>query len=263
MAEKDPTGATMSHMAPIFPSRWLHAGALPTWPLTLTLCFLAAACGRQEAPAPAAPPAVAATPASPAPAASSVQAAPAPQTAGQTIIFLGDSLTAGFGLETDQAFPALVAAALQAEGWQGKVVNAGVSGDTTAGGVQRTSWVLRQNPDVLVVGLGGNDGLRGLDLAATEANLRSIVRKGKAAGAKVLLLGMLIPPNYGPAYTESFAAMYPKIAKEEDVTLLPFLLEGVAGDAVLNQADGIHPTIEGQKILARAVLAALRPLLAP
>jgi acyl-CoA thioesterase-1 len=259
MAAKDATGATMSHMAPKFPLRWLHAGALPTLIPILTLCLLAA-CGRQEAPAPAAPAPVAAAPAGPTPAA---PPASAPQTAGPTIIFLGDSLTAGYGLETDQAFPALVAAALQAEGWQGKVVNAGVSGDTTAGGLQRTGWVLRQNPDILVVGLGGNDGLRGLDLAATEANLRAIVRKGKAAGAKVLLLGMQIPPNYGPAYTESFAAMFPRIAREEEVPLLPFLLEGVGGDAALNQADGIHPTIEGQKILARTVLAALRPLLAP
>jgi acyl-CoA thioesterase-1 len=141
------------------------------------------------------------------------------------------------------------------------VVNAGVSGDTTAGGLRRLDWLLKQSPDVLVVGLGGNDGLRGLDPKSSEQNLREIVQKAKNAGAKVLLLGMLIPPNYGPEYTSQFREIYPRLAKELDVPLVPFLLEGVGGDPRLNQSDGIHPTAEGQKIVAKNVLKYLRPML--
>src|SRR5688500_10012796 len=138
------------------------------------------------------------------------------------IVFLGDSLTAGLGVEAEQAFPALVGAALEREGLAAEVVNAGVSGDTTAGGLRRIDWLLRQKPDVVVVGLGGNDGLRGLELSASEENLRAIVRKSREAGAKVLLLGMLIPPNYGPEYTGRFRELYPRIAKDEGVALVPF-----------------------------------------
>lgn len=177
------------------------------------------------------------------------------------VVFLGDSLTAGFGLEAEQAFPHLVEQAFLQDGVEIKAVNAGVSGDTTAGGLARLDWLLRQQPDVLVVGLGGNDGLRGLDLEASEENLRAIVEGAQAAGAEVLLLGMLIPPNYGPDYTDAFAAMYPRIADDTGAALLPFLLEGVAGDPQLNLPDGIHPNAEGQKIVADTVVEHLGALL--
>lgn len=166
------------------------------------------------------------------------------------VVFLGDSLTAGYGLPEDQAYPAILDRRLDSKGTPVRVLNAGVSGDTTAGGLSRLDWLLKQKPDVLVVALGGNDGLRGLDLAQSEKNLREIVRRGKESGARVLLLGMMIPPNYGRDYTESFRNMYPEIADEFDVPLLPFLLEGVGGIADLNQADGIHPTAKGQEIVA-------------
>lgn len=179
-----------------------------------------------------------------------------------TLVFLGDSLTAGYGLDTEQAYPALIEKKLLAEGRSVEVVNAGISGDTTAGGLARMDWLLRRKPDVLVVGLGANDGLRGLSLASSEKNLRAILAKGKAAGAKILLLGMQIPPNYGPEYTTGFAAIYPRLAKEEGLALMPFLLSKVAGKRELNQADGIHPTAKGQEIVAGEVLTYLQPLLA-
>lgn len=180
---------------------------------------------------------------------------------GPLVVFLGDSLTAGYGLPEDQAYPALLDRRLDSKGTPVRVLNAGVSGDTTAGGLSRLDWLLKQKPDVLVVALGGNDGLRGLDLAQSEKNLREIVRRGKESGARVLLLGMMIPPNYGRDYTERFRAMYPEIADEFDVPLLPFLLEGVGGIADLNQGDGIHPTAKGQEIVADNVEPYLREIL--
>ena len=177
------------------------------------------------------------------------------------VVFLGDSLTAGLGLDVDEAFPAVLGGLLEAEGLPIRVINGGVSGDTTAGGLRRLDWLLRQKPDVVVVGLGGNDGLRGLDVAASEENLRAIVRKCRAAGASVLLLGMQMPPNYGPEYTAQFRDLYPRLARELDVPLVPFLLEGVGGNPDLNQPDGIHPTAEGQRIVARHVLPHLRDVL--
>lgn len=177
------------------------------------------------------------------------------------VVFLGDSLTAGYGLDEEQAFPALVESRLEAAGQPIRMVNAGISGDTTAGGLNRLDWLLSQQPDILVVSLGANDGLRGVELTSSEENLRQIVTKAKEKGVKVLLVGMLIPPNYGPDYTEQFAAIYPKLAEELDVALLPFLLEGVAADPELNLADGIHPNAEGHEILATTVLQHLTPLL--
>lgn len=190
--------------------------------------------------------------------------APTPAAVSETgplVVFLGDSLTAGLGLGESQAFPARVAAQLAAEGTPIRVVNAGVSGDTSAGGLRRLDWLLRQQPDVLVVALGANDGLRGQDPEAMMANLRAIVTQARAAGARVLLTGMLMPPNYGADYVEGFSDVYPALARELDVALVPFLLDGVAGDPALNQADGIHPTAEGQARLAENVLPYLRPLL--
>ena len=176
------------------------------------------------------------------------------------IVFLGDSLTAGLGVDAGEAFPALAAEALEKDGLPVQVVNGGVSGDTTAGGLRRLDWLLRQRPDVVVVGLGGNDGLRGLDLKASEENLRAIVRRSRDAGADALLLGMLIPPNYGADYTARFREVYPRLAKELAIPLVPFVLEGVGGDPRLNQPAGIHPTAEGHRVIAANVLPRLRPL---
>jgi acyl-CoA thioesterase-1 len=176
-------------------------------------------------------------------------------------VFFGDSLTAGLGLPGDQAFPALLERRLRASGIPITAVNAGVSGDTTAGGLARLSWVLAQRPAVLVVGLGANDALRGQPLESTEANLRAIVERGKAAGVRVLLLGMRIPTNYGPDYTEGFAAIYPRVAKSLGVELVPFLLDGVGGHPDMNQEDGIHPNARGAEIVADNVLPHLKRVL--
>ena len=170
--------------------------------------------------------------------------APAPVPATPLVVFLGDSLTAGLGLDENQAYPALLGRQLREEGKAVRVVNAGVSGDTTAGGLARIGWILGQHPDLVVVGLGANDGLRGLPLAEVETNLREIIRRSREAGARVLLLGMRLPPNYGP-YAEQFTALYPKLAKELNVPLVPFLLDKVGGIRSLNQADGIHPHGQG------------------
>lgn len=197
---------------------------------------------------------------------------PAPQTAdgavtvpadAPLVVFLGDSLTAGLGLPVDQAFPAVVAARLAERGRPIRAVNAGVSGDTTAGGLRRAEWVLSRRPDVLVLALGANDGLRGLPLEETEKNLREIVAKARAAGARVLLCGMLIPTSYGPEYQEGFGRLFVRVAKEESLPFIPFLLEGVAGEKELNLEDGIHPNPEGQRILAANVLPHLETLLPP
>jgi acyl-CoA thioesterase I len=192
--------------------------------------------------------------------------APAPGTrppaaAEPLVVFLGDSLTAGMGLAENQAYPALLEKKLEKEGTPVRILNAGVSGDTTAGGLARLDWLLGQKPDVVVVGLGANDGLRALPVEQTEKNLREIVRRSKAAGAEVLLLGMLMPPNYGPDYTAQFAEMYPRIAEDLDVPLVPFLLEGVGGVRELNLEDGIHPNAKGQEILAENVLPYLEKIL--
>lgn len=184
------------------------------------------------------------------------------QTATTRIVFLGDSLTAGFGLTEDQAFPALVERRLLEEGRGVLVVNAGVSGDTSAGGLNRLDWLLRQRPDILFVSLGANDGLRGLSPEMTESNLREIARRAIDGGAVVVLAGMRLPPNYGADYVERFEAVYPRLAEETGVGWLPFLLEGVAGEASLNLADGIHPNAEGHLRIADHVLPSIRMALA-
>jgi acyl-CoA thioesterase-1 len=180
-----------------------------------------------------------------------------------TILCLGDSLTAGYGLEEHQAWPALVQARATADqrGWT--VVNAGVSGDTSAGGVRRLGWALRAKPDLVLVALGGNDGLRGVAPAQTRENLAAIVDQCRAAGARVALAGMRLPVNYGPEHRVAFAEVFPDLARAKDVPLLPFLLEGVGGDPTLNQADGIHPTADGQRRIADLVYAFLIPMLSP
>lgn len=216
-------------------------------PLSIAFALVVAGCGEEATVAeqrPATRPAIRSTPASERP----------------RVVFLGDSLTAGYGLDESQAFPALLSKRLADDGLGVDVVNAGVSGDTTAGGLGRLDWLLRQQPDVLVVGLGGNDGLRGVDVAESERNLREIVTIARDAGVRVLLLGMLIPPNYGVEYTSAFRDVYPRVASDLGVPLVPFLLEGVGGDPALNQGDGIHPTAAGQEVVAGNVLPFLRPL---
>lgn len=198
-----------------------------------------------DAPPPAPPPA-------PAPV---VAEAPAPK-----VVFLGDSLTAGMGLPADQAWPAAVGASLRAAGHPITVVNAGVSGDTTADGLARLDWLLSQKPEVLVVCLGANDMLRGMPPAEAEKNLRSIVQKGQAAGARVLLGGMRANPTLGPDYVKEFEGIYPRLAAELGVPLVPFILEGVAGDPALVQPDGLHPTAAGQARVAALMYSQLEPL---
>ena len=179
----------------------------------------------------------------------------------RVLVVLGDSLTAGLGVATEETFPALLEARLRREGYAYRVVNAGVSGDTTAGALRRLDWVLRAHPAVVVVALGANDGLRGLPVAAMRDNLVRIVTRLRASGARVLLAGMRLPPNYGEAYTREFAEAFRAVARRTSVPLVPFLLEGVAGDARLNQADGIHPNAAGQRIVSDTLWPAVKPLL--
>jgi acyl-CoA thioesterase-1 len=189
----------------------------------------------------------------------SAAAAPPPA---RVVVALGDSLTAGLGVAPDEAYPALLQARLRGEGFAYRVVNAGVSGDTSAGGLRRVDWVLRARPELVIVALGANDGLRGLPVDALRANLEAIVGRLRAAGARVLLVGMRVPPNYGDDYARAFAAVYPAVAKKTGVPLVPFLLDGVAGDPRLNQSDGIHPTAEGHRVIAERLWPSVRPLLA-
>ncbi len=181
----------------------------------------------------------------------------------KTILFFGDSLTAGYGLSVDEAFPALVEKQLTKKGLAVKVVNAGLSGETSAGGLSRIDWILRQPIDVFVLELGANDGLRGLPLDQTISNLQGIINKvkGKYPQCKVVLAGMMVPPNLGKEYTEQFRKIYPDLARKNKATLIPFLLEGVAGDERLNLTDGIHPNVEGHQKVANNLTTILEPLL--
>ena len=177
------------------------------------------------------------------------------------IVAFGDSLTAGLGVAAEDAYPARLQHRLNAQGFRYRVINAGVSGDTTAGGLRRVDWVLKGRPDFVILELGGNDGLRGLNLQETKANLERIIQRCQDASVRVILAGMKLPPNYGADYTKAFEAIYPTLAKQYRLTLIPFFLDGVAGSASLNQADGIHPTSEGYRIIADKVLETLTPLL--
>ncbi len=171
------------------------------------------------------------------------------------IVFLGTSLTAGLGLPSDQAFPALIQDTLEAMGIDFRVVNAGVNGETSAGGLGSIDWLLREPISVLVLELGANDGLRGLDVAMLRSNLQAIIDKTKREypEARIVILGMEAPPNLGRDYTAAFQRVFPEIARANDAALVPFLLDSVAGIAELNQPDGIHPTARGHRILARNV----------
>lgn len=202
-----------------------------------------------------------APPDGPAPRTPGPEQAPTGAGGGPRVVFLGDSLTAGYGLSEEEAYPARVAALLHAKGIEIDVVNAGVSGDTSAGGLSRVSWVLSQDPAVLVVGLGANDGLRGLAPTTIENNLRGIVREARQRGVQVVLLGMHIPPSLGPQYAARFAAIYPRLAEDEDLAFVPRFLEGVGGEAGMNLGDGIHPNAEGHRRLARNLLPVLEQAL--
>ena len=169
------------------------------------------------------------------------------------IVVLGDSLAAGLGLAEAEAFPAVAESLLRAEGFDVTIVNAGVSGDTTAGGLARIDWVLQQPTDILVVELGGNDALRGQPMENTENNLREILRRGRESGAEVVLLGMDVPTNYGPDYASAFAGLYLRAAEEEGALLVPGFVREIGADPTLLQPDGLHPTAEGQRRLARTL----------
>lgn len=225
----------------------LRSPATRVWPLLAMLCV---ACDTKPAPPP--------------PAAAASAPAPTPESAripaNRRIVLLGDSLTAGLGLPADESYPALLQARLDARkaGWH--VVNAGVSGDTSAGGLRRLDWALDGGAAVVLVALGGNDALRGLPVADLASNLDQIVTRARASGARVILAGMQAPPNTGPEYTAAFRAVYSTLAKKHGAALVPFLLQGVGGIEALNQADGIHPNTAGARIVADNVWRALEPV---
>ena len=179
----------------------------------------------------------------------------------RVIVCLGDSLTEGYGLAPERAYPTLVERMLRERGHAVRVVNAGISGSTSASAVSRLRWQLRSRPEIVVIALGGNDGLRGVDVEATRTNLSAAIELARQSGARVLLAGMKLPPNYGREYTAAFEAIFPALASKHGVSLLPFLLEGVAADPALNLPDGIHPNERGAEIVARNVFASLLPML--
>jgi acyl-CoA thioesterase I len=182
----------------------------------------------------------------------------------KALLFFGDSLTAGFGVEPEEAFPALIGEMLNSDNFDVKVINAGVSGDTSAGGLRRIDWVLRQPLDLFVLELGANDGLRGIPPATTKKNLSQIIEKVKLKypSAKLVVAGMRMPRNFGEPYRSQFEKVFTEVAEENDATLIPFLLEGVALNRSLNITDGIHPNAGGHKIIAEKLFPALREVLA-
>jgi len=181
----------------------------------------------------------------------------------KNILFFGDSITAGHGLNPEDAFPALIQAKIDSLGLNYHVTNGGLSGDTSSGGLRRIDWMLKEKVDVFVFELGANDGLRGLDLTLTEKNSEAILSKvqEKYPDAQIVVAGMLIPPNLGAPYTEAFRTIFPNLATKFNATLIPFILEDVAGIQDLNQSDGIHPTEKGHKIISNTVWEYLEPLL--
>lgn len=181
----------------------------------------------------------------------------------KTILFFGDSLTAAMGLDPAEGYPAEIQEMIDSLGLNYEVVNAGLSGETTAAGRNRINWVLNQDVDVFVLALGANDGLRGVPVEETRKNLQAIIDtvREKNPNVEIILAGMQIPPNLGPEYTSNFRELFPEIAEDNNIHLIPFLLEGVAGDPSLNQQDGIHPTAEGYDIVAENVWEVLQPVL--
>lgn len=228
----------------------MHSSGLRLLTSWMILCTFTAACGKpaeetsRPVPAPAARP-----------------AAPKPSPDLPKIVVLGDSLTAGLGLAETQAFPSILQEYVDKAGYKFKVVNAGVSGDTSAGGLRRVDWALDGDVRVLVLALGANDGLRGLPVREMKSNLTAIVARARARKAEVILAGMEAPPNYGQEYATEFRNAFRDIAQSEDVLFIPFLLDKVGGVSAMNQGDGIHPNERGARIVAETVWAALRPVL--
>lgn len=181
----------------------------------------------------------------------------------KVILFYGDSLTAGYGLSADQAFPAIVQRKIKEKGYKYEVINAGLSGETSAGGLSRIKWVLKKPVDIFILELGANDGLRGLPLEQTEKNLQQIIDIVKEANpdVKIVIAGMMVPPNMGPEYSAAFQQLFKDLSKKNNSHLIPFLLEGVAGDKGLNLNDGIHPNPKGHSIVADNVWSIIKPLL--
>ncbi|HKC05438.1 MAG TPA: arylesterase [Methylomirabilota bacterium] len=179
----------------------------------------------------------------------------------RVIVAFGDSLTAGLGVPVAQTYPARLGERLRREGYDYKVVNAGVSGDTTAGGLRRVDWALRLKPDIVILELGVNDALRGQDLASVRANLEQIVTRFQEAGARVLVAGMRLPPNYGTPYADQFYRLFSEVARVRNAPYLPFFLDGVGAAPRLNQSDGIHPTAEGYALVVEHMWPYLQPLL--
>jgi acyl-CoA thioesterase-1 len=185
-----------------------------------------------------------------------------PAGADPVVLCLGDSLTEGYGVAPEQSYPSLLERRLRAAGHpEARVINAGISGSTSASAASRLRWQLAGAPDVLILALGANDGLRGVDLAETRKNLDSAIALAREAGVRVVLAGMKLPPNYGPDYTSGFESLFPELARERDVALIPFLLDGVAAQPELNLPDGIHPNARGYERVVENVLPVLLPLL--
>jgi acyl-CoA thioesterase I len=224
---------------------------------TVVLLFGVAACGPREEPQRGRQVGPSATPAA---TDRTAPTASAKNNDAPRIVILGDSLTAGLGLPQEEAYPARLQERLNQEGLNYHVVSAGVSGDTSAGGLSRLDWALDGHVRVLIVALGGNDGLRGLPVEELQQNLSRIIERAQARGVSVVLAGMEAPPNYGRQYIVAFHKVFPELARTYHVPLVPFLLQGVAGDATLNQPDGIHPTAEGARIVADNVWAVLKPI---
>lgn len=217
--------------------------------LTLLAAFILCACANDQRDAPTHE------------AAAQPGAAPASQSNRPKIVALGDSLTAGYGLSLHESYPALLQEKLNRDGFDYEVVNAGVSGDTTAGGLRRLDWTLEGDVRVVILELGANDILRGLPTAETRKNLSQIIERSRARGAEVLLAGMLAPTNSGAEYQRAAMEVFPALAKQYNLTLIPFFLERVAGIENLNQADGVHPNPEGTRIVADTVYQHLKPML--
>ena len=181
----------------------------------------------------------------------------------KTVLFLGDSITAGYGVDPSQAYPAIIQQKIDAKGWRIKVINAGQSGDTSAGGLSRLDWLLKNRIDILVLELGANDGLRGLPVENTKKNLQAIIDRTRKrySQVKIIIAGMKVPPNWGKDYSLRFEAMFSELAKKNDAALIPFVLEGVGGMRNLNLSDAIHPTPEGHKLVAANVWKVLEPVI--
>lgn len=185
------------------------------------------------------------------------------QESSKRVLFFGDSITAGYGIGEENAFPALIQQKIDSLDWDFKAVNGGSSGETSAGGLRRIDWMLRQPVYVFVLELGGNDGLRGIDLDATKKNLQQIIDKVESEypDAKIVVTGMQVPPNLGSEYTNKFKEMYPELAEDNNAELIPYFLDDLGGDSELMQSDGIHPTEKGHQLLAKKVWEVLKPIL--